>query len=153
MDVLVIGRFVLDVYLRCAATPTWKESLRIALPFGSTDESQTDSTYEMLGFGGTEAPIEQVVKYHVRFMFRHRVTDATKDNQRPFALAYFRLQPKSASATTSSTLSTMVKDGDHELYVYKVPWLCCAILSCPVASASRFPERTRTVQHANSTTC
>lgn len=74
----------------------------------------------------TEARLEQVVKYHVRFIFRHRVTDPAKDNERPFALAYFRLQPGAVSgqsgesAASASTLSTMVKDGLHELIVYKV---------------------------------
>ena len=111
----------------CIGTPVWKESLRIALPMERAEEAQ-DATYDTADMVmETEARLTQVVKYHVRFVFRHRVTDASKDNERPFALAYFRLQPSAASASSererapaASALSTMVKDGQHELFVYKV---------------------------------
>ena len=113
----------------CVGTPVWKESLRIALPIERAEEAQ-DTLYDTADMPTvTEARLEQVVEYHVRFVFRHRVTDAAKDNERPFALAYFRLQPSAASASSerapaASALSTMVKDGQHELFIYKVHTTC-----------------------------
>ena len=115
--------------LQCACgtgTPVWKESLRIALPMERAEDAP-DATYDSADAAmEAEARLKQVVKHHVRFLFRHRVTEASKDCERPFALAYFRLQPSVGGsvherASAASALSTMVKDGPHELFVYKVP--------------------------------
>ncbi|XP_065556971.1 dedicator of cytokinesis protein 1-like isoform X2 [Artemia franciscana] len=57
-------------------------------------------------------PTEEFYNSHLRFTFRHRASNENKDKQdKPFALSYARLIQKDG---------TTLKDGVHELMVYRV---------------------------------
>ncbi|CAL8078440.1 unnamed protein product [Orchesella dallaii] len=70
--------------------PKWNEYFKITLPMN----------------------IEEFSSAHIRFTFKHRSSTDSKDrSERPFALAYLRLKEVEGTA---------VKDGIHDLIVYKV---------------------------------
>ena len=59
-----------------------------------------------------EVPIDQFKCSHIRFTFKHRSSNESKDRaEKPFAFAYVKLM---------QTNGTTLRDSHHELLVYKV---------------------------------
>lgn len=59
-------------------------------------------------------PIEDFIRCHLKFMFKHRSSNESKDkNEKPFALAYVKLQQDNG---------TTLKQDEHSLVVYKIDY-------------------------------
>lgn len=59
-------------------------------------------------------PIEDFIRCHLKFMFKHRSSNESKDkNEKPFALSYVKLQQDNG---------TTLQQGKHSLVVYKIDY-------------------------------
>lgn len=59
-------------------------------------------------------PIEEFIKCHLKFIFKHRSSNESKDrNEKPFALSYVKLQQDNG---------TTLEQGNHSLVVYKIDY-------------------------------
>lgn len=59
-------------------------------------------------------PIEEFIKCHLKFIFKHRSSNESKDkNEKPFALSYVKLQQDNG---------TTLEQGNHTLVVYKIDY-------------------------------
>jgi hypothetical protein len=59
-------------------------------------------------------PIEDFAKCHVKFLFKHRSSNESKDkNEKPFAISYLKLQNDNG---------TTIQQGNHTLVVYKIDY-------------------------------
>ncbi|KAG5670986.1 hypothetical protein PVAND_001211 [Polypedilum vanderplanki] len=57
-------------------------------------------------------PIDDFTKCHLKFLFKHRSSNDSKDkNEKPFAIAFIKLQ---------KTNGTILQQGNHTLVVYKI---------------------------------
>jgi len=59
-------------------------------------------------------PIEEFIKCHLKFMFKHRSSNESKDkNEKPFAMSFVKLQQDNG---------TTLQQGNHQLVVYKIDY-------------------------------
>lgn len=91
-------------------------------------------------------PIEEFIKCHLKFMFKHRSSNDSKDkNEKPFALSFVKLQQDNGTTLTQGSHSLVVYKIDYKKYdpssqfnYYNLPSKNYELLAIPKPSATGF---------------
>lgn len=91
-------------------------------------------------------PIDDFIRCHLKFMFKHRSSNESKDkNEKPFALAYVKLQQDNGTTLEQNKHSLVVYKIDYKKYdantqfnYYSLPSQAFELLATPKPSAAGF---------------
>jgi hypothetical protein len=98
------GEIVNDVITQGGGAPMSSEYRSVI--YYHEDKPKWNETFKI------NVPIEEFIKCHLKFMFKHRSSNDSKDkNEKPFAMAYVKLQQDNG---------TTLQQGNHPLVVYKI---------------------------------
>lgn len=98
------GEIVGDVITQGGGAPMTSEYRSVI--YYHEDKPKWNETFKI------NVPIEEFIKCHLKFMFKHRSSNDSKDkNEKPFALSFVKLQQDNG---------TTLQQGNHQLVVYKI---------------------------------
>lgn len=98
------GEIVHDVITQGGGAPMSSEYRSVI--YYHDDKPKWNETFKI------NVPIEEFIRCHLKFMFKHRSSNDSKDkNEKPFALSYVKLQQDNG---------TTLQQGNHQLVVYKI---------------------------------
>jgi dedicator of cytokinesis protein 1 len=100
------GEIVRDVITQGGGAPMMSEYRSVI--YYHEDKPKWNETFKI------NVPIEEFIKCHLKFMYKHRCSNESKDkNEKPFALSFVKLQQDNG---------TTLQQGTHSLVVYKIDY-------------------------------
>lgn len=100
------GEIVTDVISQGGGAPMMNEYHSVI--YYHDDKPKWNETFKI------NVPIEEFIKCHLKFTFKHRSSNESKDkNEKPFAISYIKLQQDNG---------TTLQQGSHQLVVYKIDY-------------------------------